>query len=652
MNLRAIFLTLLLCCIGVVAEASSKDGYGTDVCTQLVTRANALYNKGKYAEAKVLYEQALATGDKFFAKKCAEQLRVINTLIGGKKKNNGTVFTISQDTVKINYLGGDYPIHVNGENWNASAPESEDWCKIGIDRKSGIVKIYVLPNESTMSRSTFVTIKNGNGQTKTVEVINDGSPEILRSSAQNLMFTPSGETNVVDIDANTDWHIADVPEWLEVIKGSGDIQFTATANDENKDRIAHVKVETPSKQGITINIIQGARLDSLAFSKNDLQFGPDGGDEYIHVLTDAADWRFGDFPHWCQLERIDHNTIRVHCTPNEPVDMPREASVNVTTGNQTLGINVFQSPKPIVHIIPVSGIGGKAVSFGFNIGYSVPMIHASSAGEYTGSVVNYVNAASKENAAYSSASGYKLSAVVDIRIYKNLYLMTGIEYHHYKYSNEYHADGTRNILSGMPDYYFKGRVQDHYKEDYTFNTLEIPILASYRFPVTKNSHIRINAGPVISCGLSAKMKLNGTSDAENLKAYKIDGFGFTDEPYFGAEPRPYHTQANGAMNLYGKNVDYTETYVEGNQAKFDKSQTFDSSPLKRMNFGVRFGVAYEYSGISFGVDYNLMLSNMANKRYWDGNRWAIFDFPGSNLMSGYKQYNHSLQIHIGYTFRY
>ena len=653
MNLRESILAILIACVGFAAGALPKDNYGTDACTQLVRQANSLFNKGKYADAKVLYEQALATGDKFFEKKCAQQLQVINTLVGGRQKGKrSTVFTISQDTVKINYLGGDYPIHVSGENWSATTPKEEDWCKIEIDRKSGIVKIYSSPNESTNSRHTLVTIKNGNGQKKTVEVINEGSPEILRSSAQNLMFTPTGETNVVDIDANTDWSVTDVPDWLKAIKGVGDIQFTAAANDGNKDRIAQVKVETPSRQEITINIIQGARLDSLAFSKNDLHFSPEGGDEYIRVLTDADDWRFGSFPHWCQLERIDDNTIRVHCTPNEPVDMPREASVNVTTGNQTLGINVFQESKPILNMIPVSGIGGRPVSFGFNVGYSLPIVQTSSGGAFTGSVVNYANTSDNENVSYDSAMGIKLAFLVDIRVYRNFYLLTGMEYGYYKYENKYHSDLERNIITGMPDYYFKGNVQDIYTEKYAFHHLEIPLLASYRFPVTKNSHIRVNAGPVIDFGLSAKMKLNGTSDAENLKAYEIDKSGFTDNPYYGVEPLPYHIQANGDFDLYGKEVDYTITYTEHNQAKFDQSRSFDSSPFKRVNFGLRFGIAYEYSGITFGIDYNLMLTNMADKRFWEGKRWDLFDFPGVNLMSGYEQRNSSLQIHIGYTFRY
>lgn len=655
MNLRTSILFILIVCVSFVAGAQSKDNFGTDECAQLVEKATILYNKGKYADAKVLYEQALATGDGYFAGKCTAQIGNINTFLKGQqqRKKRSTVFTISQDTVRINFLGGEYPIYVSGENWKVIAPKDEDWCKIiDIDSKSGIVIIRSSKNETTNSRSAVVTVKNGNGQKKTVEVINEGSPEILRSSAQNLMFTPTGETNIVDIDANTDWIVTDVPDWLKAIKGNSDIQFTAGANVGNKDRIAQVKVETPSKQEITINIIQGARLDSLAFSKNDLHFGPDGGDEYIRVLTDADDWRFGSFPHWCQLERVSDNTIRVHCTANEPVDMPREASVNVTTGNQTLGINVFQDAKPILHIIPESSIRGRAVSFGFNAGYTVPFIQTSSGGSYTGSVVNYANATSQENASYNSAMGFKIAGVVDVRVHRNFYFMTGVEYEYYKYKNNYHSDNERNILSGMPDYYFKGKVQDNYTEEYNFHKVSIPFLASYRFPVTRFSHIRLNAGPVIDFGISAKMKFNGTTDAENLKAYKIDRFGFTNEPYLGVDPLPQHTQSDGEFNLYDKKVEYTVAYTEPNRAKFDKSQTFDSSPLKRINIGLRFGIAYEYSGITLGIDYNLMLSNMADKRFWDGKRWDVFDFPGSTLMSGYKQHNSSLQIHVGYTFRY
>lgn len=642
---------MLLCGCVLASTAAPKEVYGTEACTQLVVRANALFNKGKYADAKVLYEQALATGDAYYTKKCTTQLRVINNLLGSKKNTSasGSVFTISQDTVKINYLGGDYPVHVDGTNWKASTPSNDDWCKIDVDRRSGTVKIYCSKNESVNNRSTFVTITNGNGKKKTVEVINEGSPEILRSSAQNLVFTPDGETSVVDIDANTDWDIADVPGWLHAIKGSDDIQFTATPNEENKDRIAQVKVETPSKREITINIIQGATLDSLAFNKNNLHFGPDGGDEYIHVLTNADDWRFGDFPHWCQLERVDDHTIKVHCTPNEPVDMPREASVNVTTGTQHLGINVFQAPKPIVHIIPTDGIGGRKISFGFSAGYVYPMINAGSSSTYTYSPVNYNLANEEEQVGYSSSGGFSVSAFADIRLYKNLYLNAGLNFLYYKYKNGISGEMDWTIPQ-TSSYYLKGKALVNFNENYTVATLDVPILASYRVPVTKKSHFQFNLGPVLSFGMSSNLDFSGNTNSAQMYKYKIVNGKPTNERYDNSTYSS-HLNYDGKFDLFSKEAKYRMMTSDGANGDAYNNSSFDAAPFNRVNLGLRVGAGYEYMGISLNVSYQFMITNQANKKYWDGDRWTIFG-NGSELMTGYTQRNNQLQITLGYTFRY
>lgn len=651
MRQRVFFLAFFLCVICTCSYAVPKRNYNTAACTELVKRANASFNKGKYSDAKVLYEQALATGDGYYAEFCRTKLQATNTLLAGNQKRTKatSVFEISQDTVKISYVGGDYPVHVDGSNWTAATPGDEDWCRIDVDKKKGIVKIYSSPNQSTNSRNTFVTIKNGNGKKKTIEVINEGSPEILRSSAQNLVFTPEGETNIVDIDANTDWHIADVPGWIRAIKGSGDIQFTASPNEENKDRIAQVKVETPSKQEITINIIQGATLDSLAFSKNNLHFGPDGGDEYIHVLTNADDWRFGDFPHWCQLERVDDHTIKVHCTPNEPVNMPREASVNVTTGTQHLGINVFQSPKPIVHIIPTDGIGGRRISFGFSAGYVNPFISAKSSSPHTFSVVNYAQGNEREQAGYSTSGGFSVAAYTDIRVYKNLYLNAGVNFMFYKYKNQ--IDGFLDITRPMTNrFYLRGEMLSSYKEDYSMMELDIPVLVSYRIPITRKSHFQINAGPVLCLGLKSELDFSGKSNSEDMKAYKIINGTMTSQLYDNSSSAS-HLNYSGNLNMYADEVTLKWYTSDGANGGNEDPCKFASSPYNRINFGLRFGLGYEFMGISLNVSYQYMVTNMANRRFWDSDRWTIFN-NSTQLMTGYTQRNNLLTITIGYTFRY
>lgn len=652
MKLKLTFLAGSLCFMSFCGYALPRDNYNTAACTELVTQANAYFDKGKYREAKVFYERALATGDGFYTDFCREKLQATNALLADIQRRRTVtthVFEISQDTVKISYVGGEYPIHVNGSKWSASVPDDEDWCRIDVDSRKGIVKIFSSPNQSTNSRSTFVTIKNGNGKEKTVEVINEGAPEILRSSAQSLVFTPNGETNVVDIDANTDWNIADVPGWLRAIKGSGDIQFTASPNDENKDRIAQVRVETPSKQEIIINIIQGATLDSLAFSKNDLHFGPNGGDEYIHVLTNADDWRFGDFPHWCQLERVDDHTIKVHCTPNEPVNMPREASVNITTGTQHLGINVFQAPKPIVHIIPTDGIGGRKISFGFSAGYINPFISARSSSQYTFSPINYAQGNDKEQVSYSSSGGFSFSGFADIRLYKNLYLNAGVNFLYYKYKNQF--DGFLDITRPMTNqFYLKGEMLSSYKEDYSMMELDIPILVSYRVPITKKSHVQINIGPVLCMGLKSELDFSGKSNSENMKAYKIINGNMTTQLYDNGNYAS-HLNYSGNLNMYSDDVILKWYTSDGANGANEDPYKLASAPYNRINFGLRFGVGYEFWGISLNVSYQYMVTNMANRKFWDSDRWTIFN-NSTQLMTGYSQRNNILLVTLGYTFRY
>ena len=147
------------------------------------------------------------------------------------------------------------------------------------------------------------------------------------------------------------------------------------------------------------------------------------------------------------------------------------------------------------------------------------------------------------------------------------------------------------------------------------------------------------------------MKLSGNTDTENLHAYKYTNLQYTNQLYNNATYFS-HYAGNGEVDLYGKHFDYTETYTMGNNADLMKSYDLDSAPLNRLNFGIRMGAAFEYAGISLGVEYNLMLTNMADKKFWESDRLTIFDQTPGMVMSGYKQRNSYLGIKLAYTFRY
>lgn len=615
-------------------------------CRDLFRDANQLVQEGKLEKAKTKYQQVVNCGDNFYLPDSKEKIKWIDRVM--HKPNKAKPFAISENEIVIPYQGGQDVITVDGEgSWTASVGGTgTEWCKI--KREKG--KVYVISdaNENSVDRTCEISISMG-GKTKKVKVKNDKAPEMLISSVENVTFPSKGETNTVDILSNTDWKITEAPGWVVTSKEDGKVTLTAQANGDNKERKAEIKIESTSK-AVIINIYQGAGLDHLAFSKNDLHFGPDGGDEYINVYTDADDWRFGDFPHWCQVSKVADNLIRVHCTPNDPININREASVNVTTGKQTLGINVSQEAKPFVAVIPDFGIGGRAISFGVSAGYIIPVVSTSSGGNFTGSVVNYALGNGSENASYSVSGGFNIGAFADIRVYKNFYIKAGLEYTHYSYKNEFNKDVERRILQ-TSQYYLGGSTQNKYEEEYTFNQLDIPILASYRFSTGKISHIQLNVGPVIHYGLSAKMKLSGNTDTETLHAYKYSNLQFTNQLYNNSTYSS-HYAGTGELDLYGKHFDYHETYTMGDNADLLKSYDLDSSPFKRLNFGIRMGAAFEYAGVSLGVEYNLMLTNMADKKFWESDRLTIFDQTPGLVMSGYKQRNSYLGVKLAYTFRY
>ena len=619
-------------------------------CKVLYQEGNTLVDQGKLEKAKSKFQQVIHCGNNLYVPDSEKRIAWIDRVL--RKPSTTKPFSLSDNKVVIPYQGGQDVITVDGNgSWTAFVNDkSVGWCKI--KKEKGKIYIVSEANENNTDRSCEVVVRMG-GKTRTVVVKNEKAPEMLVPSVENLTFPYKGETNMVEIRSNTNWKVTDVPGWVVSTKENGKIKLTALANDNNVERSAEIKVESSTKT-VIINLYQGAGLDHLAFSKNDLHFGPDGGDEYVQILTDAQDWRFGDFPHWCQVTKVADNLLKIHCTPNEPINLNREASVNVTTGKQTLGINVCQEAKPLVAVIPNFGIGGRAISFGISAGYLFPNIINSSGGDFTGSVVNYALGDNRENASYKSSGGLNIGLFADIRIYKNFYLKPGFEFTHYKYKNNFSGDVEIFALGDTKNYYFKGNAQNQYQESYTFNEIEIPIIASYRIPITKISHLQINVGPTIRYGLSAKMKVSGNTDAHKLGSYKIVNNQRTDIVYSQGLTRSLNYSGSGELNLYKSCMKYSETYSDEflTNGVIPKDCDLEDAPLKKLNFGARLGVSYEYAGISFGMEYNIMLSNAANEKYWNSERWKIFDKGADVLMSGYKQRNNYLSVKIGYTFRY
>ena len=297
-------------------------------------------------------------------------------------------------------------------------------------------------------------------------------------------------------------------------------------------------------------------------------------------------------------------------------------------------------------------LGGRDISFGVNVGYVIPFVSASSGGSFTGSAINYSFGDERENTSYTSQSGFTAGVFADIRLYKNFYLMTGVNYTMYKYKNTFDTPINDVVIRTVNRNIYQGNMINSFKEDYSHGLIEVPILASYRFVLSKYSSFHLNLGPFFSYGLFAKMKLSGSSDASGNIYGKI--FGEPDySKSLGTFTQTYHYE--GDFDMYSKKMSFSRTSESGMNLGSEQQYEYTSqdSPFKRFNYGIKAGVTYELRGFQLGVNYNFQLSNMANDSFWESARIPVFNNQvGQNNMSGYKHRIHALEFKIGYILRY
>lgn len=635
-----ISVCLSLYCVGLIANNLRDDeNERGDNCDELYNKYVLLKRENKTTEAEKIIK--LLEVKDCNEKKATELIYHVRST--QKKPVKTTVLTLSDEMVTFGYQGSEHVVTVSGGGKWKAVTES-DWCSF--QKESNRIIIQCPENPSISERKCTIVVTSGKMR-KEISIINEGAPVLLRSSFSSLSFPSEGGTNEVDIYANTNWKVKRLPDWITIRPENNHIVFLAEPNKQTEERTGKVTICTNDfSHADTIKVYQGVHNDLLTFSKNDISFGPDGGDEYIKVFTNVGTWVFDDLP-WCHVTRIGEDSLKIHCDANEPIDQARKCCVKMK-GLQELGINITQEAKPFQYLVPSMGIGGKALSLGVTAGYVIPMISASSNGDYTGSVVNYSLGNSDEQVSYKPSGGFTFGVFADIRLYKNIYLIAGLNYHQYSYKNEFKSDVYRQIYQ-TESYYLAGNTQNRYEEEYKLSQLEVPILGSYRFPVKKMNHVQVNVGPVLNYGITAKMEINGYTSSKDTYFYAIENGKSTNNLY-DKRIQEIYDRGRGSGDLYKKEVDYWVVDKNGNES--NKYNKLSDAPLKKINIGLRLGVVYEYYGFDIGAEFTYMITNMGNNKYWNNNRWEIFDQHANTLLSGYQQRNHYLGIKLGYTFRY
>jgi hypothetical protein len=610
---------------------------------EIVIQANELMKRGTAEDAEKairLYNRAKKM-DPNVQKGCDDNIKKCQRIISKKTR---VALQLSTDIVEIPFQGGDYQVGIrSNEKWNVEG--LQEWIKTESYDKNSLVLQCREQNNSTRERVSNLTVKSGD-YLKQLKVVQAAREEYIEIGATSLSFPSSGTTEQIQVESNAKWNIRSVPSWCKIERDDSTIRISVLPNDRVMERVEDLVIETPNK-AVKIKLYQGAGEEHLTLSQNNIILPSEGGKHYLKVYTDADNWFIGDFPNWLNVQRIGKDSICIESGENIPNGQERSGSVQIKTGRQTAGVFVTQSPIYAINKIWWKRVNGSDFSLGVNASYAMPFVSTSAGGDYEGSVVDYSLGNSQENASYKSAVGYSVGLFADIRLGKNsnIFLMPGINFTQIKYQNEFGLNTTYTMPYNSYQY-MRGDVQNAYKEEYSHTMIEVPILVSYRIPVTDISHVQLNLGPVLNFGLSSKMEFSGNTDSETMHLYDR----FTNQP---ANNSNYirHTAANADFNLYQPCVSWTESYTTGNIADINHHETFTESPLHRFNYGLRAGVAYEYAGLSLGVYYTMMLSNMANDNYWENKRWTVLN-ESNAVMKGYKQHIHTLEFKLAYTLRY
>ena len=220
----------------------------------------------------------------------------------------------------------------------------------------------------------------------------------------------------------------------------------------------------------------------------------------------------------------------------------------------------------------VANAQDKAVSLGLRAGLNI------------NSLIYSGNAEAATRDAVSNRTGFHVGAVVDCKVFGNFYLQPGLYFT---------TRGARIEETGTQD-----EARYSFTEKINMNYLQIPISASYRFPVGKIMKIDVNVGPYVAIGLGGRVKdeltivYNGAKESENL-SYDVFGQATEDE-YRG--------------------------------------------DFKRFDAGLRFGAGVHIRKFNVGLIYDLGLANLlytGDDHIWD---------------KGTKYRNSSFLVSVGYNF--
>ena len=206
-----------------------------------------------------------------------------------------------------------------------------------------------------------------------------------------------------------------------------------------------------------------------------------------------------------------------------------------------------------------------------------------------GNINKIVTSYEGESESGDGSLDFHVALTTDFRIINNLYFSTGAWFITKGDGSDYHDE-------------WEG---ERYRSITSLSYLEVPLLASYVFPVSKKFRLRADVGPYVAYGLFGKMVSKKVSSSDLFSSGLLAGMFKQGENY--GDP-------------------------------FKKDEDDDYAACKRLDYGLRFGGAFELGKFTVGASYDLGLAN-------------ILDGPSEYFsQNNFKSSTRALLVSVGLNF--
>lgn len=280
------------------------------------------------------------------------------TLVHTGNKNTSTSFTVTQAPANINAstnllvfenTAGRMEISVNSEaNWVAST--SDSWIEVSPtsgNAGTSTLSINVSPNTSINERTGNVILSVGGKQCIQIPIRQRGI--YIETKQTELSFEAVGGKNTIDVESNTTWTVASMPEWISVdpVNGTANGIITVTAQDNpyTTSRTGTIRL---TQTGVNVEALVNVTQKGKTFDVNTttLNFNDKQETQNVSIETDGT-WTATTSDNWIKVSPTSATgNSELAITVNENTnDNERSGSVIVTMGDKSVTINIVQKGK-------------------------------------------------------------------------------------------------------------------------------------------------------------------------------------------------------------------------------------------------------------------------------------------------------------------